>query len=407
VWEYGWPQEKLEHELKRHASGELFRPDEVWITSIMTYWWESTRDVVRLVQRTFDSTTPRIYVGGIYPTLYPQHADANLSDTEVVIVEGEICDEAANSWTDLSLYQDPVYEAQPKYAIITGSRGCPFNCAYCAQLELNAGNRHVRYRSPEDIADELEQKQLEFGIREIAFYEDNLLFNSDEFLSRLEAIERRKLKFSMFAPEGIEPRLIERKLLAQMKSAGFNKIHLALETIDDEVSRSWNRRQANIEKFDLAVEVAQECGFRVGNQDLNAFVLFGVPGESLQSVVNTALYASHRVGSVVPMLFTPVPGSTLFELHKQYLLEERDWDLQDLNGKLLPFLEYNQQHNPDLQASDCLELEAFMMRLNMSKVHRKRFSFAGDSPVARTFQRVVSNVPHTLGDVDSHPLTYR
>jgi len=117
------------------------------------------------------------------------------------------------------------------------------------------------------------------------------------------------------------------------------------------------------------VAIAQECGFRVGAQDLNAFVLFGMPGEDLQAVVNTALYASHRVGLVVPMLFTPVPGSMMFEQHRGYLMEEMGWDLDQLNGKLLPFLEYNRRWTPRLRASDYVELEAFMMRLNSSKVY--------------------------------------
>lgn len=390
MFHFGWPLEKLRLELARHANGEKFYPEEIWITSIMTYWWQSTRDVIRLIEEVFRESVPRIYVGGIYPTLYPEHADAKLSGSvEVVVVEGEICTEAANSWTDLSLYRDEVYEAQPSYAIITGSRGCPFNCAYCAQLKLNDGNRNLRYRSVDDVAEELVQKQRDFGIREIAFYEDNLLFNSGEFLARLDAIEARGLKFSIYAPEGIEPRLIEYNLLKRMRSAGFEKIHLALETIDNSISRSWNRRQATIEKFDRAVEIAKACGYRVGSQDLNAFVIFGIPDENIQAVVNTALYASQSVGSVVPMLFTPVPGSIMFEEHKTYLFDEMGWDLHDLNGKLLPFLEYNQSRYPGLKASDYLELENFMYVLNSSKVYEQRFDFTKDNPVANTFRQLV------------------
>ncbi len=388
LYEFGWPSSKLRAELVRHATGELFRPDEIWITSIMTYWWESTRDVIRLIHEVFPHPHPRILVGGIYPTLFPEHADKKLSSESdnVVIVPGEICGEAANSWTDLSLYDDPIYEAKPKYAIITGGRGCPFNCAYCAQLKLNDGSRRVRYRDPEDVGNEIAQKHKDFSIREIAFYEDNLLFNKEDFYARLDAIERRGLKFEIYAPEGIEPRLIEFELLTRMRNAGFKKIHLALETIDNNISKSWNRRQATIEKFDSAVEIAEKCGFKVGAQDLNAFVIFGLPNEDLQAVVNTALYASHRVGSVVPMLFTPVPGSLLFDQHKKYLLEDMGWDLHQLNGKLLPFLEFNRQRYPSLRASDYLELESFMMRLNSSKVYSKRFDVAGDSHIAKEFR---------------------
>ncbi len=269
------------------------------------------------------------------------------------------------------------------------SRRCVSNPGTRVCCHAHPGGYH--YRHPEDIAEELAQKQRDYGIREIAFYEDNLLLNRDDFLARLDAMERRGLRFKIYAPEGIEPRLIEKELLFRMKRAGFKKIHLALETIYDDISRAWNRRQATIEKFDRAIDIAQECGFRVGSQDLNAFVIFGLPEENLQAVVNTALYASHRVGSVVPMLFTPVPGSILFETHRAYLLEKMGWDLHELNGKLLPFLEYNQRYYPELQASDYLELEAFMMHLNSSKVYQRRFDFAGDSLVARTFRRVVGS----------------
>ncbi len=398
---YGIPLTELRKVLEEHATGERFRPEEIWITSIMTYWWESTHDVIKLICEVFGTPTPRILVGGIYPTLYAQHADSklrigtDLKDEELVIVDGEIDPEAANSWTDLSLYDDPLYPAKPKYGIITGSRGCPFDCAYCAQLMLNHGNRKVRHRPPEDIANEIQQKQRDFGIREFAFYEDNLLFNRDDFLKRLEEIRRRGLKIEIYAPEGIEPRLVEYELMSQMRAAGFKKIHLALETIADDIAKKWNRRQATIEKFDNAIEVLKKVGFHVGSQDMNAFVIFGIPDEDLQATINTAVYASTRVGSVVPMLFTPVPGSIMYRTHEEYLASQTrpdgvPWDLHDLNGKLLPFLEYNQHKYQGLQASDYVEIESFMMHLNASKVYSKRFDINSDSQAGKTFRRVLA-----------------
>jgi len=95
----------------------------------------------------------------------------------------------------------------------------------------------------------------------------------------LEAIRRRGLKISIYAPEGIEPRLVEPELMTFFRSAGFEKIHLALETIDNNIARLWNRRQATIEKFDRAVDVLKQVGFEVGSQDINAFVIFGLPDE--------------------------------------------------------------------------------------------------------------------------------
>lgn len=398
---FGMPLKRLRRVLQEHAAGEEFRPDEIWITSIMTYWWESTRDVIKLIGEVFGHPTPRILVGGIYPTLYPAHANrklregTDLRDEDLVIVDGEIAPEAANAWTDLSLYNDPLYSARPRYSIITGSRGCPFDCAYCAQLTLNHGNRRVRHRSPDDIADEIADKQHRYGISEVAFYEDNLLFNREDFLARLQAMRRRGSRISIYAPEGIEPRLVEKELMSEMRASGFQKIHLALETIDNDIARQWNRRQATIEKFDHAIDVLKKVGFRIGGEDVNAFVIFGLPDEDLQAVVNTAVYASSRVGSVVPMLFTPVPGSILYRTHEKYLAAQRHadktpWDLHDLNGKLLPFLEYNRRKYSGLRASDYLELESMMIHLNASKVYSKRFDINSDSTAGKAFRRVLA-----------------
>ena len=114
-----------------------------------------------------------------------------------------------------------------------------------------------------------------------------------------------------------------------------------------------------------------------------------MPNEDLQAVINTALYATHRVGSVIPMLFTPVPGSILFDQHKEYLLNQMGWDLYELNGKLLPFFELNQTRYPGLRASDYLEMESFMMGLNNSKVYQKHFDIVGDTNIARYFRKAL------------------
>ncbi len=416
VKHFGWSLEKLESELIKHAdlnNGDYFYPDEIWITSIMTYWWQSTHDTIQLIEKVFSKNgnyVPRILVGGIYPTLYPEHANlylrekTNIKDEDLVIVDGEISEEAASSWTDLGLYKDEIYDEFPKYSLITGSRGCPFDCAYCAQLRLNQGNRKVRDRGPEEIAAEMWDKFKQFGVNEFAFYEDNLLFNRQDFLDRLEAIKKQfgANKINIYAPEGIEPRLVEYEMMSLMRKTGFKKIHLALETIDNEIAKNWNRRQATIEKFDKAIDTLQQSGFKVGSQDINAFVLFGMPEEDIQAAMNTALYASTRVGSVVPMLFTPVPGSRMFEQYLPYLRERYKEngdgakpfrDLHLLNGKLLPFLKFNQERYPKLQASDYLDIESLMMHLNSSKVYAKRFDFNSTSIVGQVFTEMMAVAP--------------
>ncbi len=373
IYHFGLSLQELESRLRT-----LEEPDEVWITSIMTYWWESTRDVVMLAKRLFPKAT--VLVGGIYPTLAPEHALENLGAD--IIFKGEIR-EASQLPTDLSLYDKP-----PSYAILATSRGCPWDCVYCAARTLNGGAK-VRTRTTEEILEEIRYKYEHLGIRRFGFYEDNALINREHFIDVMEAIIVSHLPLELYAPEGFETRLLDEDLLRLMKKAGFKKVHLPLETVRTDINRQWNRRHASTSSFEHALESAIRAGFRPRTQEINAFVLFGLPDERLEDVVDSTLYAHHMVGSVIPMLFSPVPSTHVFRKHSSYLLNEMGWDLQDLNGKFLPFLEYNQRSNPDLRASDYLELEGLMSILNEGKVLSRAVDLCDDSVVGQAFRETL------------------
>src|SRR6266487_3858843 len=374
IYHFGLSLQELERRLR-----SLEEPDEVWITSIMTYWWQSTRDVVALAKRLFPKAT--VLVGGIYPTLAPEHALENLGAD--IIFKGEIR-EASQLPTDLSLYAKP-----PSYAILATSRGCPWDCVYCAARTLNGGAK-VRTRTTQDILEEIRYKYEYLGIRRFGFYEDNALINREHFIEVMQAIIESKLPLDLYAPEGFETRLLDEDLLRLMKLAGFKKVHLPLETVRSDINRQWNRRHASTESFERALNAAIRAGFKIRTQDINAFVLFGLPDERLEDVIDSTLYAHHMVGSVIPMLFSPVPSTQVFRTHERYLLETMGWGLQDLNGKFLPFLEYNRRNNPELRASDYLELEGLMSILNNGRVLSRAVDLCDDSAISQAFRSALA-----------------
>jgi hypothetical protein len=86
------------------------------------------------------------------------------------------------------------------------------------------------------------------------------------------------------------------------------------------------------------------------------------------------------------MLFTPVPSTPMFEEYRDYI-EAQGFDFQHLNGKLLPFLDYNRRKYPGLSVQDYFALEALMWRLN-AKVRAQSFSLGSSSRVATAFREV-------------------
>ena len=213
----------------------------------------------------------------------------------------------------------------PPYAILTTTRGCPFNCVYCAQHAYNLyDNEQVREalwtdeqgqriavctRGSGETLREIRDKFHRYGIRQFAFYEDNFLIERDHFRAILEGIVSDpdlRGNVHLHAPEGVEVRLIDASLARLMRQAGFERVYLPLENINADVIKSWNRSHSNVQMFERAVQNCLDVGFILRNMQVNAFILFGTPGEDIRDVVDSVIFASGRIGSMIPMLFTPV-----------------------------------------------------------------------------------------------------
>jgi radical SAM superfamily enzyme YgiQ (UPF0313 family) len=235
----------------------------------------------------------------------------------------------------------------------------------------------------------MRHKYERYGIREFAFYADFLLMNFKEYLMPvLQQIVEEKLPFHLYAPEGLDTRFLSQsqELVDLMKAAHFQKIYLPVESVDDEYVRTLNRRHVKLEHFVKAAKMCEKAGFKLRNLDVNAFVLYGLPGEQIDRVVKTAMFVSEIVGSIIPMLFTPVPSTRIFDQYLPYFRERR-WDknLHLLNGKLFPFLHMNEG-----SVSDYIDAQRLMFMLN-AHYRSKSFRVFGESLVSKAFLENVRN----------------
>jgi radical SAM superfamily enzyme YgiQ (UPF0313 family) len=210
----------------------------------------------------------------------------------------------------------------------------------------------------------------------------------ENLLPILKGIIKERLPFRLYAPEGLDTRFLSQsqELLDTMKAAHFQKIYLPVESIDNEYVKTLNRRHVQLQHFVKAAKMCQKAGFNLRNLDVNAFVLYGLPHENIDRAVKTVLFVSEIVGSIIPMLFTPVPSTRLFHEHLPYF-RARGWDrdLHMLNGKLLPFLETFEG-----SISDYIDLQRLMFTLN-AHYRSESFSVFGTSRVNMAFRENVRN----------------
>lgn len=385
-YHFGKPWNDFEQWLQAKGLSAKHPPHEIYIASVMSYWWESTRDLIARLRRVLGKK-PKIIVGGIYPSIAPEHAARYLGAD--IVVAGEV-HEANDLWTDLEVYETP-----PAYAIITPSRGCPYNCHYCAARTINGGNASVRFRPVEDVFAEMQDKHDRYGIRDFAFYADFLLIRYKENLIPLlrKIVEARK-PWRLYAPEGLDTRFLaqSQELCDLLKASHFQKIYLPVENVDDNILESLNRRHVKLKHVVEAVQNIERAGFSLRHLDVNGYCLYGIPGERIKNVVETALFVSDIVGSVIPMLFAPVPSTRLFDLYRDYY-QKRGWcepdrmvrDLHLLNGKLYPFLQMNEG-----SVEDYIELQRMMFMLNQN-YRSKSFNVFGTGAVANSFRKAVTD----------------
>jgi radical SAM superfamily enzyme YgiQ (UPF0313 family) len=317
------------------------RPDEIYLTAFATYWYKSIRDTISLIRKIFPAS--KIIVGGIYPTLLPEHAEKNLGAD--IIVVGEIMGLEYRS-IDMGNYY------KPNFMGLKPSKGCPNKCKYCAQNIINSNG--LSYQNPTAIVDEIEYNTSINRIHQYYIFSENFLYNQTHFKDFLNEIISRKLNIQIGAPKGMEPRLLSKEILSLMKKAGWYGLRLALETVDEKHKKRLGRRYNNKNDYESAIRYALDSGF--SSSEIGTFLLYGTPFEKIEDIKETADYIAKNNSYIIPMAFTPVPGSELYNENFEYL---RNKDLTDLMGRLYPFSELN-GYNINVY----LEVEKYFARLN-------------------------------------------
>ena len=162
---------------------------------------------------------------------------------------------------------------------------------------------------------------------------------------------------------------------------------------------SLNRKHVKLRHVIEAAKNIAKAGFRLRHLEVNGYCLYGLPGERIDSVVQTALFVSDVVGSVIPMLFAPVPSTQLFDKYHDYY-RRRGWceqdgmvrDLHLLNGKLFPFLEMN-----DGSLDDYINLQRMMFMLN-ENYRGQSFNIFGSGAVSESFRQHVGGATSPLSE---------
>ncbi len=295
---------------------EVPTPDAVLITSVMTYWYPGVFKVIELIRKKFPGVP--VVLGGIYATLYRDHATRYSGADHVISGPGE---EQALRWIDALTgntsdwetfpqnwrdLPEPIYHHYPVLAslpLIT-SRGCPFRCSFCASHLLSGP---FQQKDPERIIATIEYYLRKRKVRHFAFYDDALLVNPELHINRiLKSIVDKKLKITLHTPNGMHAREITLQLAELMFRSNFRTIRLSYESADKERQQAMGHKVTD-EALTDALKNLEAAGYR--RRDIDAYVIMGLPGQSVEEVVRSMIFVNAAGAKVKLSSFSPIPGT--------------------------------------------------------------------------------------------------
>lgn len=201
--------------------------------------------------------------------------------------------------------QGAFYKKFPVAPIIT-SRGCPYVCTFCSAGAVSG--RTIRYRTVDNVIEELKYLKRYFGVNEIHIIDDNFTFNKEYVMTFCEEILANGLKFFFACPNGVRINSLNTGMLKLMKKAGFYSVSLGIETGSESILKSI-KKGVTLDLIEEKVNLLYKAGI-----DAVGFFIIGFVNERKQDIDKTIKFSKAlKLSRANFMLYHPMPGSEDYE----------------------------------------------------------------------------------------------
>jgi anaerobic magnesium-protoporphyrin IX monomethyl ester cyclase len=153
----------------------------------------------------------------------------------------------------IDLLQDFSRYANGRALSIEESRGCPYNCSFCA---IKKTNKKIRLKSPEKIEGELSSAVTKYSPKDIRFVSENILLTEPRARAIGEVLSKYNLPWMLNA----HPQLVNQRanLLPFLRDSGLRTVEIGIESGSDNVLRLFNK-STNVQENSRALHHLQEA----------------------------------------------------------------------------------------------------------------------------------------------------
>jgi len=206
------------------------------------------------------------------------------------------------------------------------SRGCPFYCSYCSS-HLIFG-RKIRYRSVNNIVDEMESLIHEYRIEGLSIVDDTFIISKKHIYELAEEMKRRKIRIEFICNARVD--IIDKDILKLLKDIGCVGIAFGVESGSQYILDKVLKKGITLEQVRNAFQWAYEVGIPT-----DAYFMIGIPGETEKEIGETIKFSKTLKASAANFAVAiPMPKTELFDIASQEgEIVVKSWNDFDYTGK--------------------------------------------------------------------------
>jgi len=195
--------------------------------------------------------------------------------------------------------------APGRYAVLSTSRGCPYDCNWCHKIS----GRKYRAQSAQRVADDMERLNREYGVACFEIVDDVFNLHSRRVHEFSNLIRQKNLKINFGFPNGIRTDILTEEVVDALVSAGMNSASYALESGSPRIQKLCGKR-LDIEGFMRGVEL---CARRKVYG--RGFAMMGHPTEMESDLERTTkILCDSPLHLCLVFTVTPFPGTELYRI---------------------------------------------------------------------------------------------
>ncbi|MBI5191208.1 MAG: radical SAM protein [Nitrospirae bacterium] len=258
-------------------------------------------------------------LAGIKGIVYMDGGRTARTEPRPLLDELDTLPHPARDLIDQGLFAPNAHNARyRKCQTILTSRGCPFNCSFCA-ARIVSGKKY-RMHSAEYVLDEMRTLKRTYGTRQLVITDDTFTLNRERLEKICRGMIDGRLDLAWFCFSQVTA--VDRETLKLMKRAGCYTIGFGVESAEKDILRKMGKN-INPEQAVEAVHIANEVGLKT-----QAFYVLGTPGETLEQMEHTIRF-SLEVDSTLAFfnMLVPYPGTRDFNyFFSDVSLQDIRWD---------------------------------------------------------------------------------